>query len=318
MKVKTIGFVVKHHQPKARALALELGEDLIRRGYTVVFSTESQEISKALAASLAKFSPKKTAKKQSGKSSRGKLNVVEKPKLVDVCDLIVVLGGDGTFLSIARLMRNRSVPLLGVNMGTLGFLTEVNHAEARAALDGILSGKKQTIQPRALLEVTLRRGKKILFQGPVVNDVVISKGAIARIIGIRICLNGKTINSVRADGLILSTPTGSTAYSLAAGGPVVEPNLGAVILAPICPHSLTQRPIVISDENEIELCLNHQPGQVVLTIDGQDVFDMTLEDTVTVRRYKKHSLQVISSPDRDYFGLLREKLSFGNKDVVAL
>lgn len=305
MKVKTIGFVVKHQHPKARSMALELGEDLLHRGYSVVFATESYEIGK-------------TIKKRSGKKSPGKLSVVEKPKLVELCDLIIVLGGDGTFLSIARLMRKRSVPLLGVNMGTLGFLTEVKHTEARATLDGVLSGKKPTIQTRALLEVTLRRGKKVLFQGPIVNDVVISKGAIARIIGIRICLNGKIINSVRADGIILATPTGSTAYSLAAGGPVVEPTLGAVILAPICPHSLTQRPIVISDENEIELCLNHRPGQVVLTLDGQDVFEMAIEDTVTVKRFKKHSLQLISSPDRDYFGLLREKLSFGNQDVVPL
>ncbi len=309
MKVKTIGFVVKHHHPKARSLALELGEDLLRRGYSVVFCTESQEISKSLA--------KTQGKKRSGKKS-GKLTVIEKVKLVDVCDLIVVLGGDGTFLSIARLMRKRSVPLLGVNMGTLGFLTEVNHTEAKATLDGVLSGKKISVQTRALLEVTLRRGKKILFQGPVVNDVVISKGAIARIIGVRVCLNGKLINSIRADGLILSTPTGSTAYSLSAGGPVMEPTLGAVILAPICPHSLTQRPIVISDENEIELCLNHRPGQVVLTLDGQDVFEMDIEDTVTVKRFKKHSLKVISSPNRDYFTLLREKLSFGNQDVVPL
>lgn len=314
MKVKTIGFVVKHQHPKARRMALELGEDLVLRGYTVIFATESREISKSLGTVL----EKKEIKKRSGNKALGKLKLVEKPKLVDLCDLIVVLGGDGTFLSIARLMRNRSVPLLGVNMGTLGFLTEVKHTEAKATLDGVLSGKKPTIQTRSLLEVTLRRGKKILFQGPIVNDVVISKGAIARIIGIRICLNGKLINSVRADGIILSTPTGSTAYSLAAGGPVVEPALGAVVLAPICPHSLTQRPIVISDENEIELCLNHRPGQVVLTLDGQDVFEMDTEDTVTVKRFKKHSLQLISSPDRDYFGLLREKLSFGNQDVVPL
>lgn len=312
MKLKTIGFVVKHYHPKARSLALELGEDLLRRGFSVAFCTESQEISKTLAAGLEKSDEKKRGDKL------GELKVLEKVELVDFTDLIVVLGGDGTLLSIARLMRSRSVPILGINMGTLGFLTEINYAEAKSTLDDILSGKNTSIQDRTLLEVTLKRGNEILFQGPVVNDVVISKGAIARIIGIRICLNGKLINSVRADGIILSTPTGSTAYSLSAGGPILEPTLGAVILAPICPHSLTQRPIVISDENEIELCLNHRPGQVVLTLDGQDVFEMLEEDTVTVKRFKKHPLKLFSSRERDYYSILREKLNFGNQDVVPL
>jgi NAD+ kinase len=313
MKLKTLGFVVKHHHPKARALALELGEDLARRGYAVVFCTESQEIAQSLGETL-RQAPIRG--KKGGKV--GKISVVAKPKLVDLADLIVVLGGDGTFLSIARLMRSRSVPLLGINMGTLGFLTEVNHLEAKKTLDAVLRSKNPTIMERALLEVTLKRKNKVVFRGPVVNDVVISKGAIARIIGIRIHLNGKMINTVRADGIILSTPTGSTAYSLAAGGPILEPNLGAVILAPICPHSLTQRPIVISDSNEIELCLNHRPGEVVLTLDGQDVFEMKEEDVVTVRKFAKHSLRIVSTPGRDYFSLLREKLSFGNRDVVPL
>lgn len=311
MKVKTIGFVVKHHHPGAKALALEIGEDLARRGYAIVFSTESQEC----AASLLQDLRSKTASRG---SKMGKVTAVAKPKLVDLCDLIVVLGGDGTLLSIARLMRKRSVPLLGINMGTLGFLTEVNHLDAKKVLDAILDGKKPLIQERTLLECTFMRGNKVVFQGPIVNDVVISKGAIARIISIRVALNGKAVNTVRADGLILSTPTGSTAYSLAAGGPILEPSVGGVILAPICPHSLTQRPIVMSDRNEIELSLTQQPGEVVLTLDGQDVFEMKKEDRVIVRRFAKHPLRLISTPGRDYFSLLREKLSFGTKDVVSL
>jgi NAD+ kinase len=311
MKVKTIGFVVKHHHPGAKSLALEFGEDLSRRGYAVVFSTESQECAAALVAAL-NANPKPRGQKL------GKVTAVAKPKLVDLCDLIVVLGGDGTLLSVARLMRTRSVPLLGINMGTLGFLTEVNHLDAKKVLDSILEGKRPLIQERALLECTFLRGKKNLFQGPIVNDVVISKGAIARIISIRVTLNGKVVNTVRADGLILSTPTGSTAYALAAGGPILEPTIPGVILAPICPHSLTQRPIVMSDRNEIELSLDHEPGEVVLTLDGQDVFEMKKGDRVIVRRFAKHGLRLISTPGRDYFSLLREKLSFGNKDVVSL
>lgn len=308
MKVKTLGFVVKHHHPGAKSLALELGEDLVRRGYNVVFSTESQECSAALLA----------RKLKPGKVKPGKISAVPKPNLIDDTDLIVVLGGDGTLLSIARLMRTRSVPLLGINMGTLGFLTEVNYLDAKKTINEILSGKKPIIQERTLLEVTFMRGKKVIFRGPVVNDVVISKGAIARIISVRVSLNGKVVNSVRADGLILSTPTGSTAYSLAAGGPILEPTIDGVILAPICPHSLTQRPIVMSDRNEIELCLDQQFGEVVLTLDGQDVFEMRKEDRVIVKRFEKHPLKLISTQGRDYFSLLREKLSFGNRDIVSL
>jgi NAD+ kinase len=122
------------------------------------------------------------------------------------------------------------------------------------------------------------------------------------------------VHNVRADGIIVSTPTGSTAYSLAAGGPILEPTLPALIMTPICPHSLTQRPLVIPDHSEIQICLNHRPGHVLLTLDGQDAVDMSEDDVVTVRRLKKHSLKLISSPTRDYFALLREKLKFGMRD----
>lgn len=305
IKCGQVGFVVKHHHPRARALAMELASFLIGKGKGVHFCTESREIAKELEKSL---------------DSKGlkNLKITEKTSLMNHVDLILVLGGDGTFLSIARLMRTKSVPLLGVNLGTLGFLTETSHSDAKTQLERILAGKPMPIQERALFEVVLKRGNKIIFQGPVVNDAVVSKGAIARIIGMRVSLNGKVINNVRADGLIISTPTGSTAYSLAAGGPIVEPSLNAVVLTPICPHSLTQRPIVISDSNEIEICLNHRPGHVLLTVDGQDAFDLKEDDRVTVRRFTKHALQLISNPSRDYFSLLREKLSFGNKDIVSL
>jgi NAD+ kinase len=203
---------------------------------------------------------------------------------------------------------------MGVNMGQLGFLTEIKRTEALDMLSQILAGKKPLINERALLEVTLKRKNQIIFQGPVVNDAVISKGAIARIIGLQISVNGKWVHNVRADGIIVSTPTGSTAYSLAAGGPILEPSIGGLILAPICPHSLTQRPLVIRDDAEIQIFLNHRPGHVLLTLDGQDAVDMKEEDVVIVRRFKKHSLQLISSPTRDYFSLLREKLKFGMRD----
>jgi NAD+ kinase len=304
LKIKKIGLVVKHHQPEAAALALSLARHIIISGFKVVFAQESVKLARDLQKQL-----------RSSRELRSlKVEVVPKTKMVQVADLIVVLGGDGTFISIARLMRDRSVPVVGVNMGQLGFLTEIKKNEALEALDHILSGEPQQISKRSLLEVTLLRDGKVIFQGPVVNDAVISKGAIARIIGMDVEINGRWVSRVRADGLIISTPTGSTAYSLAAGGPIIEPSLSALILTPICPHSLTQRPLVISDQLEIRVCLKDRPGHVFLTLDGQDAVDMKEGDTVVVKKFKKHSLLLISSPARDYFSVLREKLKFGMRD----
>ncbi|MBU6375767.1 MAG: NAD(+)/NADH kinase [Bdellovibrionales bacterium] len=300
-----IGFVVKHHHQQAADLALRLAEFVLSQGKEakvrqVYFADESRPMVARLL-------------KTPG-IPKAKVKVVPKARLVDHCDLIVVLGGDGTFLSIARLMKNRSVPVLGVNMGQLGFLTEIKKSEAVYTLGAILEGEKPEISTRSLLEVTVKRKGKVVFQGPVVNDAVISKGAIARIIGIQVCINGKDVTRIRADGVIVSTPTGSTAYSLAAGGPILEPSLPALVITAICPHSLTQRPLVISDDATVEMCLQHRPGHVLLTLDGQDVVDLKEGDLVSIRKYKKHDLKIVSSPDRDYFGLLREKLKFGHRD----
>lgn len=300
-RIKKIGFVIKRSQPEAASYAAELAAYCLSRGVEVVFSDESRSVALNL-------------KKAVPREQRKRVAVLPKPALVDRCDLIAVLGGDGTFLSIARLMRRRSVPVMGINMGQLGFLTEIKRSEAMSSLRDLIDGVPPVISERALLEVTLKRRNKVIFQGPVVNDAVISKGAIARIIGLQVAVNGRWVHNVRADGIIVSTPTGSTAYSLAAGGPLLEPSLGALILAPICPHSLTQRPLVLSDQEEIQIRLHHRPGHVLLTLDGQDAVDMNEDDIVIVRRFKKHSLQLISSPTRDYFSLLREKLKFGFRD----
>ncbi len=299
--LKRIGFVIKHRQPEAAKMAMELAGFVLSRGLTVAFADESSETARTFLRSC-------TAR------DRKSVKVLPKPELVDQTDLIIVLGGDGTYLSIARLMRNRSVPVMGINMGQLGFLTEIKRTEAVETLGNIIDGAPLPINERVLLEVTLKRKNKIVFQGPVVNDAVISKGAIARIIGLQVSVDGKLVSSVRADGIIVSTPTGSTAYSLAAGGPIIEPSLEALVLTAICPHSLTQRPLVISDRSEVEIRLQHRPGHVLLTLDGQDVVDMKEDDLVIVRRFKKHSLKLISSSTRDYFSLLREKLKFGMRD----
>jgi NAD+ kinase len=300
IQLKRIGFIIKHKHPEAAALAVDLANLVLDKGFDVVFATESSPVGRALISQRKKTKTRKT-----------QIQIIEKQKVVDQADLIIVLGGDGTYLSIARLMKKRSVPVMGINMGQLGFLTEIKQSEAFETVNEILDGAPTVMSERALLEVTLQRGGKTIFQGPVVNDAVISKGAIARIIGMEININGQKVNFVRADGIIVSTPTGSTAYSIAAGGPILEPSLNALVLTPICPHSLTQRPLVIPDWMEVEIKLLDRPGHVLLTLDGQDAVDMKEDDVVIVKRFKKHSLKLISSPTRDYFNLLREKLKFG-------
>jgi NAD+ kinase len=302
-KLKAIGFVVKRNNEEASALALELAQFILGAGLRVVFATEARGLVKQ----LEKMAHDKARPK-------GRICIVDKPEMVDLADFIIVLGGDGTYLSIARLMRDKSIPVMGINMGQLGFLTEIKRGEALDAVAHVISGEPVYFSERALLEVTLRRKNKIIFQGPVVNDAVVSKGAIARVIGMQVTINQQLVTSFRADGIIVSTPTGSTAYSLAAGGPIVEPSVPCLVLAPICPHSLTQRPLVVPDDQTIEITLQHRPGHVLLTLDGQDAVDMKEEDVVTVRRFKRHSLKLISSPTRDYFSLLREKLKFGFRD----
>ncbi len=307
MVIRRIGFIIKHHHVEAAQLAAEVAQYVLSEGKTVVFASESRSVVKLLETQLKQDGAQK-------RQAKPRVEVVEKDRMPSRADLIVVFGGDGTYLSVARLMRTHSVPVMGVNMGQLGFLTEIKRTEVFEMMQSLLRGKPPVISERSLLEVTLRRKNKVIFQGPVVNDAVISKGAIARIIGIQIAINKQYVNTVRADGLIVSTPTGSTAYSLAAGGPILTPDLPALVLAPICPHSLTQRPLVVSDSAEIELTLTQRPGHVLLTLDGQDAVDLREDDCVTIRRFKRHSLKLISTPSRDYFSLLREKLKFGMRD----
>ncbi|MGK5086116.1 NAD(+)/NADH kinase [Bdellovibrionota bacterium FG-2] len=316
---QSIGFVVKHHQPEADALGIELARFALSAGCQVVFADESTALAKKLKnlphpTHAPGAAPKRTRRNSKKKPPPQQVLIVPKDQLVAHTDLIIVLGGDGTLLGAARLMHTHSIPILGINMGQLGFLTEIKRSEALESFAHLLQGRKPIISKRAMFDVTLLREGKVVFNGPVINDAVISKGAIARIIGLQIGVNEKWVHDIRADGLIIATPTGSTAYSLAAGGPIIEPSLDAMVLTPICPHSLTQRPVVIPDSSEIQVCLKVRPGHVLLTLDGQDAVDMKVDDIVIIRRFRRHSLQLIGSPSRDYFSLLREKLKFGMRD----
>jgi NAD+ kinase len=295
-KFKRIGIIIKHNHAEAATLSLDLAHQLVNRGLHVFFCDESARVLKGLTA-----------------SERKHIRVVKKDHLVAHVDFVIVLGGDGTYLSAARLMHESSKPILGVNMGTLGFLTEVRKDEMHDVLGRILNTGKCAISERMMLEVSVVRKGKEVFSDLVVNDAVVSKGAIARIIGVKMDVNGEWANTVRADGMIISTPTGSTAYSLAAGGPIVMPQLGCMLLTPICPHGLTQRTLVLPDTVTVELTLEHMPGHVYLTIDGQNGLDLKDGDLIRISKFKKHRLKIVRAQNRDYFSLLREKLNFGGK-----
>jgi NAD+ kinase len=219
-------------------------------------------------------------------------------------DLIVVLGGDGTLLSIAHQAAKAGVPVLGVNMGRLGFLTEVPVKELPLALEAFYSGNRDVISSRALLEV--RCGRSVYL---CLNDAVINKGVLARMIQLTIKVDDKEVATAKADGLIVATPTGSTAYSLSAGGPILQPNIPAIVIAPICPHALTFRPMVISSKSTVKVRLLTGGEEVYLTLDGQRGCKMKKSDIVKIRR-SPYELQLISSPKRNYFDLLQEKLGW--------
>lgn len=224
-------------------------------------------------------------------------------------DLVVVLGGDGTLLSAIRRMGECEVPVLGVNLGGLGFLTEITRDELFPVLEKVLRGEFRTHDRVALRASVVRKGREVsAFR--VLNDAVITKGALARIIFLKTTINGEYVATFRADGLILSTPTGSTAYTLSAGGPIVYPSLETITVAPICPHTLTNRPIVMPDHVVIRITLESESEEVFLTLDGQVGFPIEQGDTVEVRKAPGRVL-LIESPHKGYFEVLRTKLGWG-------
>lgn len=226
-------------------------------------------------------------------------------------DLLVVLGGDGTLIHGARLMRGRPVPIIGVNLGSLGFMTEIPVSEAAATLRLLLDGKA-TIDSRMKLTCRLFRDGKLLLEDEVLNDVVINKGALARIAAHETWLDGAYVATYLADGVIFSTPTGSTAYCLSAGGPIVHPSVDCVVVTPICPHALTQRPIVVPGDQVMALCLTSDSQDVYLTIDGQAGQPVRQGDRIEVQK-SPNRVQLVRNSKLDYFGILRTKLHWGER-----
>ena len=226
-------------------------------------------------------------------------------------DLVIVIGRDGTFLSVVRSMGARQVPILGVNAGNLGFLTDTSLPDLHKAVEKVITGE-HTIESRMMLDVELERNGNVVAKQTVLNDVVITKGAIARMIEVGVEINEQLVAAIRADGIIVSTPTGSTAYSLAAGGPILYPGIGSMILTPICPHTLTYRPVVVSDNSTVDVTLRSSSGEVYTTFDGQVSVPMLQEDTVHVRKSRSR-LKLVSLPGHNYFQVLRHKLRWAER-----
>jgi NAD+ kinase len=286
LQMKNIGIVAKRNQPKAIALARRLVTWLRRRRRTVLLEAE---VAKAL--HLA--------------------DGVSKQEMMARADLVIVLGGDGTLLSVARHSGTRRVPVLGVNLGGLGFLTDVRPEEIFPALERVFGGQYQ-LEQRSMLEAAAMRNGKVVQRFQALNDVVINKGALARILDLETSVDGMPICTYKADGLIVATPTGSTAYSLSAGGAIVEPSVGVVLVSPICPHTLTQRPIVLPARSHLRIAVRSPDEDVVLTVDGQEGMKLANNDVVEVRPSKNRVL-LVRSPTHSFFELLRTKLRWGER-----
>ena len=230
-------------------------------------------------------------------------------------DLLIVLGGDGTILSVARSAHPFNVPIFGVNLGALGFLAEVTLPDLYEVLEKVLNGQFEC-ENRMLLNACVWRDKKKVVDYHVLNDVVINKGALARIVNLEVRVNSQYMTSYRADGLIIATPTGSTAYSLSAGGPIIHPSMEALVLSPICPFTLTNRSIVIPDQSLIQVELATENENVRVTFDGQEGCDMLQGDILEVKKAQT-SIQLIQAPGKNYYQTLRNKLHWGS-DVANI
>lgn len=230
-------------------------------------------------------------------------------QLAEESQLLLVLGGDGTLLAAARLAAPRGVPILPVNLGSLGFLTSFTHEELYPALEETLAGR-HAMTERILLQVEFRRGGATVESHLALNDAVINKGALARMIELELAIDGNYVCRYRADGLIVATPTGSTAYSLSAGGPIIHPGVGAFLITPICPHTLSDRPLVVQDTARVEVAVQGDSEAVFLTIDGQTGIEMRSGDRVLLSKAAER-LKLIQPPRKTYFEILRSKLKWG-------
>ncbi|MBN1363843.1 MAG: NAD(+)/NADH kinase [Syntrophaceae bacterium] len=231
-------------------------------------------------------------------------------ELAQNSDMVVALGGDGTILRTARHLAGYRVPILGINMGSFGYLTEVNLNETHSTLELIIRGKF-VAEKRMMLDVSIKQGKNVTSVGSVLNDVVINRSNLSRMNELEVEVDGQYLTTYKADGLIVSTPTGSTAYSLSAGGPIVFPGKDLIIINPICPHTLTNRPIIFSEDFSLKITLWSKDRGAMLTLDGQEAYRIKSGDVVILKK-SRHATTLVLSPTRSYVEILRSKLGWGD------
>jgi NAD+ kinase len=288
-----VGLVAKHYLDAAAGVLAELAGWLEARGAQAVFESET--------AALAGLPP--------GRPTQSR------DDLPHHCDVIVVLGGDGTLIGMADRIAAAGVdiPILGVNFGSLGFLTEITLDELYESLEAVLEGSAE-FDRRMMLRACMRRGGTVHPERTVLNDVVITRGALSRIIELSVSLGDRPVMRVRADGLIVATPTGSTAYNLAAGGPIVHPSLDAFVLTPIAPHMLTNRPVIVpaSAPVRVQPIMDNVHDEVFVTFDGQSGHPMATDDVVEIARAER-PLRVVRASRRSYFDTLRQKLKWAER-----
>lgn len=282
--VKKVLLVYRKDSPPALTLARETVEWFKEHGITV-YSHPQQKIHKNV-------SPLKSG-------------------AVRKIDLTLVLGGDGTYLEAVRLLQDAPTPVLGVNLGSLGFLTVVRAEDIYHALELTLHGKMQ-LRRRSLIAVEVRKSGRLRENIFALNDVVIERGPNSQLLSLSVFIDRQMVAPVKADGLIVATPTGSTAYNLAAGGPILHPDVSALVVTSVCPHSLTNRPLLVPDGNELLFRITGRNQEALLTVDGRKVTDLNSEDEVIVKR-AVHDHLILRKPTDNYFNLLREKLKFGER-----
>jgi NAD+ kinase len=279
---KTVALTGRNESPGiAKALAA-LGEYLRKQGCTVLVEKETAAINGVTGFPVADF-----------------------PEIGARADLVVVQGGDGSMLSAARSLAGKDVPLVGVNQGRLGFMTDIASTQMIEAMSEILAGK-HAIEERTMLAAEVRRGGAVTFATLALNDAVVNKGSVGRLIEFVVNIDGEFVYDLRADGLIVTTPTGSTAYALSANGPIVQPGVPGFALVPISPHTLSNRPIMVSDRSMIEVSLR-RAGDARLHFDGQLQCDLQEGDRVLIQR-AEHTIKFVHPPGYSYFTMLREKL----------
>lgn len=283
----TVGVIGRYNDPTIQQTLSELGGFLNARGIEVILDESTAE--------HVPDWPWQTASRQD---------------LGQRCDLAIVVGGDGTLLNAARTLADYDVPLLGINRGRLGFLTDISPAELEERLDRILAGDS-IIEERFLLHVYIEREGEIISSSDAFNDVVLHKWDVARLIEIKTYIDSQYVNTIRSDGLIVSTPTGSTAYALSSGGPLLTPALKAIVLVPICPHTMSNRPIVIDADSKISIEIkDHTGAPAQVTCDGQINLGLISGDMVVIRR-KPKNVRLVHPMDYNYFEILRAKLHWG-------